>query len=130
MDDDNIKDIFKAFNPDLSSTDGFMERLKRNMEAVELVKKHNRASFRRNKTAIAISAAAGFVAGMLTTMLMPLVSDWFSTVRIMLPYLDLGTFIVDWRLAAWIAVGGVSVIVALNTYDVAIARLAPKDEHP
>ncbi len=38
MEEDKLKDIFKDFNPDLSSDSDFMSRLERSMKAVEIVK--------------------------------------------------------------------------------------------
>lgn len=127
MDDDKIKNLFADFQPELSSTFQFMNKLEKNMETVELLKQHNIALKRRNKIAVVIAAASGFVMGVIMTLLFPFISSWLSTLSISLPHLHINSLTIDYSCVSWIIMAGVCVITALNAYDIALARLTPKD---
>ncbi len=122
MDDDKIKDLLSSFEPEISSDAQFMTRLQRSMEAVELVKQHNLAMRRRNKTAVVIAALSGFVTGVLLTLLFPLVGDWISVVSISIPIISISPITIDFQLVAWIVVAIVSVLMALNVYEIAMSK--------
>lgn len=123
MDDDKIKNLFDNFEPELSSSFQFMNQLKKNMEAVEIVRQHNLALKRRNKLAVAIAAVSGFAMGVILTLLFPLVGDWVSTFNISLPDLQISAITIDYSFVAWIIMAGVSAITALNAYEIALAKL-------
>lgn len=129
MDDDKIRNLFDNFNPDIASSFQFMEQLKKNMEAVEIVRQHNVALRKRNRIAVAIAAVSGFLTGVILTLLFPLIGDWVSTFNISIPRLQISEITVDYSFVAWIIMAGVSVITALNAYEIAMAKLTPK-EHP
>ncbi len=79
MEDDKLKDIFRDFDPDLSSSLQFISKLQRNMEAVEIVRQYNAALRRRNKLAVAIAGLCGFAVGVTLTLLYPFIVDWIRT---------------------------------------------------
>lgn len=68
---DQFSDIFDAFEPDLDSDRNFMSKLSHSIEAVEAVKQRNLEYVRSSRRMIAVSAAAGFVAGMVFMLLLP-----------------------------------------------------------
>lgn len=110
MEDANIRESFAAFNPELTSDLAFMNRLKRNMEAVELVRQHAAAARRRNRRAVAIAAVAGLVMGTMMGLCLPIVERWIA-----IPYFDFD--IVLWGIAALI-----SSLTAINAYEIARAK--------
>lgn len=123
MEDDRIKELFSDFEPSLTPSHVFMGRLQRSLEAVEVVRRENAALRRRSRIAVAIAAVAGFLTGVILTMLYPFVSGWLSAVSISLPMLDIPPVEFDGRFIAWVITGVVSVLIAVNTYEIALARL-------
>lgn len=111
MEEDSIKKLFDGFNPELTSDTMFMSRLQRNMEAVELVKRNSAAVRRRNKTAVVVAALAGFVTGVLLTLLLPHICSWFSTIDLYLPGFNMQPLTLDTQLLYWLAaaMGGVRI---------------------
>lgn len=126
MEDDKIKDLFSNFQPPLSSSSQFMNKLQKNMETVEILKQHNIALKRRNKVAVAIAALSGFVMGVIMTLLFPLIEDRLTTVSISLPRLHISNIMIDYSIVAWVVMAGVCLITALNAYEIALAKLTPK----
>lgn len=126
MEDDKIKDLFSNFNPEISSSFQFMSELKKNMERVEILKQHNRVLRKRNKWAVIIAAASGFVMGIILSLLMPIVVDWLPTLNISIPRSLITNLAIDYNYPAWIITAAVSVITAVNAYEIALALLSKK----
>lgn len=127
MEDDKIKDLFSGFQPELSPSFKFMERLERNIEAIEIVKEQNIALKRRNKVAVAIAAVSGFAMGVILTLIFPLISNWVATINIPLPHLQSNSITIDYSIVSWIVMAGVCIITSLNAYEIAMAKLTSKD---
>ena len=119
MDDKQLKDIFNRFDPEMPSDFTFLSQLQRSLDAIEVVKQENISLRRRNRIAVAIAAAVGIVVGSLLTLLMPYFGEWMSTLDIA------GRFIlaVDFRIVGLLLVAAVSVIISVNAYELALARL-------
>jgi TctA family transporter len=127
MDDDTLKKLFSEFSPELSSSSLFMAKLEKNMEAVEFVKQHNLALKKRNKQAIAIAIACGFIMGVISTLLYPIVSSWISR----LPFhIQLSAMTIDLNYVILIIMAAVCAIISINTYEIAMTRLSPKSNKP
>lgn len=126
MEDDKIKDLFSNFNPEISSSFQFMSELKKNMERVEILKQHNRVLRKRNRWAVIIAAASGFVMGIILSLLMPIVVDWLPTLNISIPHSLITNLAIDYNYPAWIITAAVSVITAVNAYEIALALLSKK----
>lgn len=126
MDDDKIKNIFSAFNPRLSSSRQFIDRLQSNMEAVEIVKQHNAALRRRNRIAVAMAAVAGFATGVILTLMFPLICNLLADVNLSLLYLNIPELNINNEIGAWIVVAAASVMAALGTYERVTARSVTK----
>ena len=71
MEDNRLRDIFKDYNPDLSSDFSFMQTLERNLDKVEIVRRHNVEIHRRARIAVFVAAVAGFVTGVIFMLFMP-----------------------------------------------------------
>lgn len=123
MEDDKIKGLFDDFQPELSSSAQFMSKLQKNMEAVEIVRKYNTSLQRRNKLAVAIAAASGFVMGIILTLIFPMVRDWLTIYSLSVPQLNVDAVPIDYSMVTWIIMAGVSVVTALSAYEIAMARL-------
>lgn len=123
MEEEKIKDIFKEFDPELSSSFQFMTKLQKNMEAVEIIKQYNAAQKKRNKFAVKIAATCGFAMGVILTLLFPLMGDLVSTFSISLPFLHVSNLTIDFSFISWLSIAGGSVFTALSAYDLALAKL-------
>lgn len=69
MEDDKIKQLFDNFSPRLSPAEDFMDKLTKNMAAVEDVKLQISNSRRRMRRAAFAAAFAGFTAGVAACLL-------------------------------------------------------------
>jgi hypothetical protein len=127
MEDDKLRNLFNDFQPELSSSSKFMSKLQKNMEMIEFLKQHDIALKKRNKLAVVIAAVSGFVMGVILTLLFPLIANWISTVSVSLPHLHISNLTIDYSFVAWIIIAGVCIITALNAYEIALAKLAPKE---
>lgn len=119
MEEDNIKEIFNSFNPDLSSDADFISTLRRSMNAVEIVRKRNAELHRRGKRAIVIASLAGFVAGVIMTILQPYIIAWLGEIPLRLSIPSSQAINIDYTLISWMATAIISLTIALNTYHMA-----------
>ena len=128
MEDDKLKFLVTNFEPELSSDFKFMNKLERNLNSVEIIKRHTAEVRSRNKKAVAIAAFAGFIVGFVFSLFLPYlsnaVSDWQST----LPggYI-MNLFADSFTIIAWAVIAGTSVLAAINTYEVSLSLLKPKE---
>lgn len=128
MEDDKIKSLFSTFEPELSSDFRFMRNLEEKLDSVEIVKQHNAEARTRSKKAMTFAALAGFVVGLLFSLILPyisrVVSDWQKT----LPNeSDLNILADNVSVIAWILILGTAVFVALNTYELSLSLLKRKE---
>lgn len=125
---DEIKDLFAGFNPQVGGSRDFMNRLSRNLDTIDMIKKHNIAVRRVNRMAAVIAVIAGFAAGVAATMLLPVLKAAVGTVEtpgisiFFMPTPDLV------QAALWLLVGVVSVLVALSVYDVSAGLLKARQK--
>lgn len=127
MEDDKFKEIFKEFNPELSSSFQFMTKLKKNMETVEIVKQYTSAQKKRNKIAVALAGICGFAMGVILTLLYPIIEDRLASFRLTLPTWQASSLTLDFSYIGWMLVAGASVLTALSVYEIALIRLTAKD---
>jgi hypothetical protein len=127
MEDDKLKELFTNFQPEMSSSLQFMAKLQKNMERVEILKQHSLAIKKRNKLAVCIAAAIGFLMGVILTLLFPLIGSWVSTFSISLPHLQISSFTIDYSFVGWIIMAVTCIITALNAYEIALVKLTPKE---
>lgn len=124
MEDDKIKDIFKEFDPELSSSFHFMTRLQNKMEAMEIVRQYNAAQKRRNKLAVAIAGITGFAIGVIMSLLFPLISELISSYNftMALPHSSAPTF--DFSYLVWLLLAAISVLTCISAYKLALIQLS------
>lgn len=123
MEDDKLRELFDSFQPELSSDAHFMSKLKRNMESVELVKRHTEAMRRGSRIAVIVAAIAGFVMGVALTLLSPLIGDFVSTTALTISD-GIPDMHIDWRIVGWILTAIISVFTSVNAYEITVSRLS------
>lgn len=119
--DNDIKALFRDFNPELSSRLDFMARLERNLDAVEMVKQHNTANHRAGRRIAIMSGLAGVIVGMLLAMVMPYLKLALMQVTSGGYGLDAGTIEVLVAISAYCMVGLISIFVSISTYNIGFA---------
>ena len=128
MEDDKIKSLFSNFDPELSSDFQFMNTLRRSLNSVEIIKRHTAEVRARNRKAVAIAAFAGFIVGFLFSLSLPYLNDAISTWQLTLPQDSiLNAFATNFPTIAWLIIGGASVSVALNSYDLSLSLMKPHE---
>lgn len=129
MEEEKIKELFREYDPKLSSSMAFIERLERNLNAVEMIHRKNNAVMKRNKRAVVMAACAGFISGIIFTLFLPYLTDIINSgmgaIADLFGHNDFSGY--PYTLS-WIIVGAVSVFVAVNTYDIALSLLPSTDE--
>lgn len=118
MEDEKIKELFSRFEPEVSSEFEFMKRVERNLEAVEIVKQHNRAMMRQSRRAVVVAALCGFAAGVVMMMILPVIIARISALAINLP----GDIAVDYNIVVWTLTAGVCALSSLGAYEIAMSR--------
>ncbi|MDE5983148.1 MAG: hypothetical protein K2M02_06900 [Duncaniella sp.] len=125
---DEIKELFAGFNPPVGDSRNFMNRLSRNLDTIDLIKKHNIAVRRVNRMAAVIAVIAGFAAGVAATMLLPVLKAAVGTVEAP----GISFFLMSApdlvQTGLWLLVGVVSVLVTLSAYDVSAGLLKARQK--
>lgn len=128
MEDDKLKSLFTNFEPELSSDFQFINRLHRNLNSVEMIKQHTAEVRARSKKAVAIAAVVGFIVGFLFSLLLPYLSEAVSNWQLTLPSESvMNTLANNFTTIAWLVIGGTSVLAALNSYEISLSLLKPKE---
>ena len=128
MEDDKLKSLFSKFEPELSSDFLFMNKLQRNLNSVELIKQHTAEVRSRSRKAVAIAAIVGFIVGFLFSLSLPYLTDAVSNWQLTLPSESvMNVFANNFTIIAWLVIGGTSVFAALNSYEVSLSLLRPKE---
>lgn len=65
--------------------------------------------------------------GFILTLIFPLISSWVTTINISLPHVPTGRITIDYSFVSWIVMAAVCIITSLNAYEIAMAKLVPKD---
>ena len=128
MEDDKLKSLFSNFEPELSSDFLFMNKLQRNLNSVELIKQHTVEVRSRSRKAVAIAAIVGFIVGFLFSLSLPYLSEAVSNWQLTLPSESvMNVFANNFTIIAWLVIGGTSVFAALNSYELSLSLLKPKE---
>lgn len=129
MEDDKLKSLFAEFQPELSSDRQFMNRLERNMESVEIVKRRVEEMRARNRRAVTVAAVVGFVVGFLFSLTLPYLSGVVAGWQLTLPEESVTSVLADWfAVISWVVIGAVAVTAAINTYDMMTSKPIPIDQ--
>lgn len=130
MEDDKLKSLFSNFEPELSSDFLFMNKLQRNLNSVELIKQHTVEVRSRSRKAVAIAAIVGFIVGFLFSLSLPYLSEAVSNWQLTLPSESImNVFANNFTIIAWLVIGGTSVFAALNSYELSLSLLKPKEKN-
>ena len=121
MDDDKLNNMFREFNPDLSSDFRFMSQLKRSMESVEIVREHTMETNRRSRIAVIIAAAVGFICGLLFSLLLPAIGEAMKTLELSYPEGSLLNSVAENYLPiALTMIAGAVVFISMNAYELSL----------
>ena len=124
MDNDNLKEIFNAFEPNLAPSTRFMSRLERNLDSVEYIRRQNLEAKARSKRAVAIAAAVGFATGVIFSFALPYVGHAVSSLAALWPKMrPLGFVAGNYQIIAWIITGCATVFTSLNAYHISLSML-------
>lgn len=126
MEDNDLKKLFSAFDPELPSDFDFMSKLHHRLELMELVKHEQQAMQRRNRKAVVIAAMAGFIMGVILTLLYPLAAEWLRSIDFGQPAAGLPAGLTACTVITWVLMATLSGVTALNVYEIALAKLARK----
>lgn len=129
-DDEVLKNLFEAYEPELSSSRKFISRLESNLEAIEVLHQENKRAQKRNRIALWIASISGFIAGVSFTLLLPWINSVLTLARNAIACFmpDINEFADYQPTIAWLIIGFASVFVAMNSYDVIISLLPLRDE--
>lgn len=124
MKDERLKEIFNDYDPKLSSSMDFMERLDRNLNAVELIHRENESVMKRNRIAVVLASLAGFITGVIFTLIFPYLHGLVNSVEnTLLSTFSIPTPLYGIQIMTWLLIGGISVFVAVNTYSISTTLL-------
>lgn len=129
MEEDKLKEIFENFEPELSSSARFVERVQQKMEAVEYVRQHQAAWQRKNCKAVCFAALAGFLVGALLTAFLLPVSGQTPLIVLPVPVFGLGSLVKESQLAACVLVAAASGLVAWNVYGATLTAIRCRPQH-
>lgn len=76
MEDNKLKAIFAEYNPDMQPDELFMDRLNRNLKAIESVKQSTNRLHQRNRLAVLVAAITGFISGIILTICYPYITNY------------------------------------------------------
>lgn len=124
MEEERLKDIFKEYEPSLSSRLAFMERLERNLNAVEIIHQENARATKRNRLAVILASLAGFLTGILFSFALPYISDTIAAIEDSIPtnsmLTNLNAILEFQSVIAWIIIGAISVFTSIGTYNMVL----------
>ncbi len=126
MEDQNIKNLFKEFQPELSSSSLFLTELENKLDTIELIRKQNSLIQRQYKIAIGISAFCGMVIGSILTLMFPILQNlitlFFESI------LNMPNSIVskNYGVETWILISGFVLFFVFNVYEIMLSVLFTK----
>lgn len=127
METDKIKDLFKNYEPELTSDFVFMNKLKRNLDSVEIIHQRNAQLKSKNTIALIIAASIGFLVGFLFSYTIPYLCRFISYFQEkMVSDIEI-MFITDNSLIfSWLMFGIVTVFATIQAYNISISLLTSK----
>lgn len=119
--DKDIERLFDGYRPPLSDSSVFMERLSRNLDMIEEIRRQNASERVRGRAALAIAVVAGFIAGVLFSFMLPYIGAVANMICSNLPG-DAAVMALEnyAPVFGWLLVGATSVIISLNAYDLTL----------
>lgn len=123
MEDEKLKALFADFSPSIGDDDMFMTRLQRNIEAVEFIKQQALQSQRRNRKAVAVSAAVGFICGVIFTLCYPYLKQAIGSLGSHIAGAE--DFVAEYNtVILWSIICITTTVLVYVAYDISIAVLS------
>lgn len=116
--DNQLSEIFTAFNPELPDTEKFMCNLERNLDSVEFIRKNHLVYSRKNRLAAMFSGIAGFIAGTLMTLLFPFIKVFSLYLISSVPDISEDILVNVSQVVSWSIIAIVAVSVSLSSYEI------------
>lgn len=119
---DEFDKLFSDFNPELK--DDFMSKLTERLDAVEMVKEANEKSLRSTRRSALYAAVAGFITGVLMTLL-------YSRIAAAVSSIGFDRFSLDpvaVQCITWTIVAATAVCIGLATYDLTGSLISSKQK--
>lgn len=127
MEDEKMRQLFADFKPALTPDAAFMNRVDASLRAVEAIRRQVAADKKRSRRAVAFAAVGGFAAGCLFSPAIPYLGSTIGRwLRELSPQPAITVIADNATVLAWMAVAGVAAIVAVNTYEVAMAVMSER----
>ena len=100
MEDQDIKNIFENFTPDISPSFDFMKRVNDNLRVIEKIKADVGRERKRNRIAVVVALAVGFVCGVISvciyTQAVEFVTLHLSSLSLSADYLQSLSYLLVW----------------------------------
>lgn len=122
MEEEKLKKIFGDFTPEMSPDYIFINRLKNNLESVEMIRDISIRLKERSRRAVVLAAFVGMSVGFLLAMILPAFADAFlQHARNVFNDSFLSLIQGSSTLVAGMVIASVSLIVSLSVYDLALS---------
>lgn len=127
MEEDKLKTLFSDYAPKLTSDLRFIATLRRNLDSVEIIKRRTAELKAQTRRAVILASTAGFVAGLLFSMLIPHLKNLLELWMAGLSGNAMPAAITDhFSLIVWVITGAVAVVTSLNVYELSLAAASRK----
>lgn len=124
--DDKIRQLFREYNPEIKSDYQFIAHLKDKLDKVEIVKQHNEARYNANRRALGVAVLAGFVLGVIMTLLFPVLCSMFKSFEFPIHIPFSNELLINGRMIMLIIMCAATCLISLNVYEIALSRLKSK----
>lgn len=113
--DDELKALFSNFNPLMSSDKRFITRLQRRLDTIDRLNHEMVTMRRRNRRAVILATLAGFVAGVLTCLLLPSLTSLIIKPDLQWSFLSLIS--PESSAVLWLLPAGAALLASLGVYS-------------
>ncbi len=124
--DDKIRQLFREYNPEIKSDYQFIAHLKDKLDKVEIVKQHNEARYNANRRALGVAVLAGFVLGVIMTLLFPVLCSMLKSFEFPIHIPFSNELLINGRMIMLIIMCAATCLISLNVYEIALSRLKSK----
>lgn len=124
--DDKIRQLFREYNPEIKSDYQFIAHLKDKLDKVEIVKQHNEARYNANRRALGVAVLAGFVLGVIMTLLFPVLCSMLKSFEFPIHIPFSNELLINGRMIMLISMCAATCLISLNIYEIALSRLRSK----
>lgn len=130
MEDKDLKDLFQSYAPDIESDTSFIYKLERAMDSVEMIRDRQQLVRRRQRRAMAVAAAVGFLSGVIASIVLPLFGasplSYDPTCHLQVECMS--NLMVS-PIYYWAFIGIISVLMTFTSYDLTLGLQRAKGEN-